>query len=67
MEQNSLLLLSYKGHKMKIQGFIIGFVAGCLLAMAFVGGYIAGEITNQDPTPEQCLSVCVEEFEKMAQ
>ena len=34
--------------------------------LLFYAGWLAGSLVHHDPTPEQCLSVCVEEFEKLA-
>lgn len=43
----------------------------CILVLAFIVlcysfGIITSKYATCDPTPEQCLSVCVDEFEKMA-
>lgn len=36
------------------------------VGVIFFVGFITGGLVSHDPTPEQCLNVCVEQFEKMA-
>lgn len=39
---------------------VLWFVIGCL-----VGMWMSYNDTQKDPSPEECLNVCVEQFEKM--
>lgn len=47
---------------MKANVFAIIMLSVTVLMYAF--GFITSKYTTVDPTPEQCLSICVEEFEK---
>ena len=40
--------------------------AGLIIIMFVILGVALGRCSVSDPTPEQCLSICVEEFERMA-
>lgn len=43
--------------------YILGALVAC--GLSYYAGRVAGRLASNDPTPEQCLSVCVEEFERM--
>ena len=50
-----------------LEEVFFGLVVGLFIAMLFFFGFIAGKYSqpqNVEPTPEECLNVCVEEFEK---
>lgn len=36
-----------------------------LLGFLLIGFILGAKIAEQPPTPHECISVCVEEFEKM--
>lgn len=44
---------------------VLCFVIVVFLGITFVAGYITGCLVSHDPTPEQCLNVCVDAFERM--
>lgn len=45
---------------------IICILMLCFIVLCYAFGFIQSKYATCDPTPEQCVSVCVEEFEKMA-
>jgi hypothetical protein len=45
---------------------IFCFLVLMFIVFCYAFGIITSKYAQCNPTPEQCLSVCVEEFEKMA-
>lgn len=41
------------------------FIALCVLFSFMAFGFIMGAQSYHEPTTEECLSVCIEEFERM--
>lgn len=53
----------HKGVEMK--AWIICVLVYVFVIVCYATGMIKSKYATCDPTPEQCLSVCVEEFERM--
>lgn len=43
--------------------FVLGLIV--FTGLVFYGGWIAGSLAHHEPTTEECLSVCIDEYEKM--